>query len=269
MKAQLIFLLSASLLVLSACGGGGSGGGGIGNNGVDSDAQLLAELERIFPFTPNQPFDVIYSCARTGSVLEYIFDFKSDGTFDLTITDDTGAFHFQPGTYTYMNNELHLQTGSPAGAILFNLDERSTSITPAMGLIGIFQTPNMICGAIGHRYNDPMAEFGNTVHYDCPSINIQPVSFDVNAIEFVLRTIPFNLAVPGSAFRARDRFISSNPNALIARGYGLYRRVGNKFYILFAAGTFDDYNTLSGDFKNGNLQVSVDQLEPQKGDCSQ
>ncbi len=136
----------------------------------------------------------------------------------------------------------------------------------AFGLVAAFQTPNMICGAIGHRENP--AEFGNTVHYDCPNINIQAVSFDVNAIEFTLRTIPFNLTVPGSAFRARDRFVSGNPSALIRRGYGLYRRDGDDFYVFFAPGTFDDSNVLSGRFDNGDLQISVDQLEPNRGNCS-
>jgi len=124
----------------------------------------------------------------------------------------------------------------------------------------------MTCVAIGHRENT--SEFGTTVHYDCPNINIQAVSFDDNAIEFVHRAVPYNLAVPGSAFRARDRYISGNPSALLARGYGLYRRAGDDFYIVFLSGTFDDHDVLSGRFKNGDLQISIDQLEPGRGDCS-
>lgn len=267
-KAKWRFLLVTliSLVTLGACGGGGGSGGGGGGGGDNGDAALIAQIEQLFPFTPNQTFDVIYSCARVGSVLEYIFDLKSDGSFDLTITDDVGSDHFQVGTYTYQNDQIRLQTGAPFDFILFNLDETTTQILPAFGLVAAFQTPNMVCGAIGHREN--AAEFGNTVHYDCPNINIQAVSFDVNAIEFVLRTIPYNLTVPGSAFRARDRFITGNPNAIIRRGNGLYRRLGDDFYVFFAPGAFDDNNVLSGRFNNGDLQISVDQLEPGRGDCS-
>jgi len=261
-KCGLLGSLLVSSVMLAACGGGGGGGGGDGDEGGNGDAELLAELERIFPFTPNQPLDVIYQCERLGSALIYTLDFKSDLTFDIyTTTDapaDVGPF---PGVYTYQNNELHLQINSA----LVVFDEISTSITPSFGLPVAFQTPQMACLAIGHREN--ATEFGTTVHYDCPNINIRAVSFDVNAIEFVHRAVPFNLAVPGSAFRARDRFVTGNPSALILRGYGLYRRVGNDFYIVFLPGTFDDNNVLGGRFKNGDLQISVDQLEPQRGDC--
>lgn len=263
-KWRVLVIAIFSVLLQSACGS--SGGGDSEDGGDNGDQALLAQIEQLFPFTPNQTFDVIYSCGRVGSTLEYIFDLKGDGSFDLTITTDVGQDIFQAGTYTYQNDQIRLQTGAPPGFILFNLDETTTQIVTAFGLVAAFQTPNMICGAIGHREN--AIEFGNTVHYDCPNINIQAVSFDVNAIEFVLRTIPFNLAVPGAAFRARDRFISGNPQAIIRRGNGLYRRTGNDFYIFFAPGTFDDNNVLSGEFRNGDLQISVNQLEPNRGDCS-
>lgn len=256
-----LVILVVTMVLLAGCGGGGGGNGG-GDNG---DAALLAELERIFPFTPNQPFDVVFQCTR-GTLLVYTLDFRSDASFEITITTDTGDnVGPQPGTYTYQNDQLHLVSNA-APFILIGLDELSTSITPAFGLVARFQTANMLCVAIGHGENIP--EFVDTVHYNCPSINIQAVSFDVNAIEFVHRARPYDLPVPGSAFRARDRFITPNPNAIIARGYGLYRRVGDAFYIVFPRGSFDDNDVLSGRFKSGNMQISVDQLEPERGDCS-
>ena len=252
-------------LALSGCGsGGGSGGGGSddADDNVNPDAALLALFEQLFPFTPNQTFDVVFQCARLNSVLLYTFDFRNDGTFNLYSTTDVpqdiGPF---PGTYTYQNGILNLQLTS----VFLNLNESSTSITPAFGLVGIFQTPNMICGAIGHREN--AAEFGTRVHYDCPIINQQAVSYDENDIEFVHQAVPFGFNVPGSAFRHRDRWISGAIQPLILRGYGLYRRVGNDFYVFFASGTFDDFNVLQGVFKNGDLQLSVNQLEPARGDC--
>jgi len=263
-NGTILGVLLAGAILLSGCGGS-SGGGGDGDND-NGDAALLAEIEALFPFTPNQPFDVVFQCARLGSMLIYTLDFSDDGTFDITTTLDTGdSVGPQPGVYTYAGDQLHLQSNS-APFILINLDELSTSIIPAFGLVARFQTANMVCVAIGHREN--AVEFGNTVHYDCPNINIQAASFDVNAIEFVHRARPYDLIVPGSAFRARDRFVSSNPVALVARGYGLYRRLGNDFYIVFPPGSFDDNDVLSGRFKNGDLQISVDQLEPGRGDCN-
>lgn len=44
-------------------GGGGAAGGGGGNaNGANAQA-LQAEIERLFPFTPNQPFEVTFECS--------------------------------------------------------------------------------------------------------------------------------------------------------------------------------------------------------------
>ena len=260
---KLVTVAIVAGLVLSACGGGSSGRN---NSNADPDAALLALFDQLFPFTPNQTFDVIYSCGRLGSSLEYIFDLKNNGTFDISITTNVGTDVIQSdGTYTYQNGQIRLQTGAPLGAILFNLDETTTQIVSAFGLVAAFQTPNMVCGAIGHREN--AAVFGTTVHYDCPIINIQAVSDDENDFEFELRTIPFNLVVPGSVFRQRDRNITGTINPNILRGYGLYRRINNEFYVFFAPGTFDDFNALQGRFENGDLRATIDQLEPARGDC--
>jgi len=83
-KGGFLGSLRVLALLLSACGGGGGGGGG--GSGGDADAALLAELEKIFPFTPNQPFDVIYQCQRPGSTLTYTLNFKNDQTFDIYTT---------------------------------------------------------------------------------------------------------------------------------------------------------------------------------------
>lgn len=165
------------------------------------------------------------------------------------------------GSYTYQNDEIHMTSQS----FILPLDETTTNITPRMGLVGIFDTPNMLCAAYGHRYNDPSADI--SASYSCPYINIGPASSEVNAIEFVHSAIPFSFPVSGSIFRQKDLEVTGSINPIITRGYGIYRRLGNTFYADFGD-QFDDYNLLKGSFANGDQQITVDQLEPSAGPCN-
>jgi len=249
--------LVALLLMIAGCGG--DSGGGIGS----SQQELLDQVNGKFPFTPNRPFDVIFTCQRNNSQLLYTLDFKSSGDFDLYSTLNTGQDVMVSGNYSYQNDELHLQLQSN----FISLDERSSGIESLFGILYRFQTAEMDCIAIGHRYNDPAREFSSTVHYSCPDTNIQATSYDNNAIEFVHRNMPFSLPVPGSAFRQRNRNISGTIQPIIQRGYGIYRRDGDNFYVYFN-NLFDDVNILSGAFSNGDLEIRIDQLEPQAGSCT-
>lgn len=260
-NTAIILALVIILFSLAGCGGGGPGGGN-NNNAAVNQQDLLNQINRQFPFTANQPFDVIFACQRVNSSLIYTFDFNSNGTFDLYSTLNNNQNIMVSGTYNYQNDELHMQSQNN----FLPLDERSTNIESQFGMLYRFQTNSMDCIAIGHRYNDPAREFATTVHYSCPNINIQPVSYDSNAIEFAHQNMPFNLTVPGSAFRHRDRNINGTTQPNILRGYGIYRRAGDNFYIYFN-NQFDDVNILTGTFSNGDLAISVDQLEPAAGNC--
>jgi len=254
-------ILNICLIVttLQACTSGAENAGGGNNN----QQVTLDHVNKLFPFIPNQPFDVIFACQRNNSQLLYTFDFNSNGSFDLYSTLNNGQDVMYSGVYTYQNNQLHLQSQNP----MLPLDERSTNIESLLGLLYRLQTRAMDCIAIGHRYNNPAQEFSTTVHYSCPIINIQPASDDSNAIEFVHRNMPFSLAIPGSAFRQRDRNIQGTTQPNILRGYGIYRRQGDRFYIYFN-NLFDDANLLTGQFVNGDQQIRIDQLEPSAGNCS-
>lgn len=253
-----VFGLSLLISILTGCGGGAGGNGNL----PQAQQNLLDQVNQRFPFTPNQPFDVIFACQRVNSQLLYNFDFNSNGTFDLYSSLNNGQDIMVSGTYTYQNDELHMTSSNN----FLPLDEVSINIEAQLGMVYRFQTANMDCIAMGHRYNDAAREFSTTVHYSCPKINIQAVSYDNNAIEFVHRNMPFNLAVPGSTFRQRDRNISGTTQPNILRGYGIYRRDGDNFTIYFN-NLFDDANVLTGSFRNGDLEISVDQLEPQAGNC--
>ena len=166
------------------------------------------------------------------------------------------------GTYTYANGAIRMVSlNNP----ILPLDETSTQIVAHMGLVGEFTTPAMYCAAQGHGYNDPAADTFKS--YGCPAINIGPAGYDENAFEFVHSAIPFSFPVRGSIFRQRDVNVTGNPNSIITRGYGIYRRVGNTFYADFGT-QFGDHNLLKGAFANGDMQMSVEQLSPGSGACN-
>jgi len=253
--------LLAAALGVGGCGGGGGDAGVAGGN-----AQALqAEINQLFPFTPNQPFDVTFICGRSNSQLTYYFDFDSNQTFNVYITLDTGQDVSFSGTYTYANGAIRML--SPNNPIL-PLDETSTQIVAHMGMVGEFTTPAMYCAAQGHGYNAPAADTFKS--YGCPAINVGPASYEENAFEFVHSAIPFSFPVRGSIFRQRD--VTPTPfgvpdQAIITRGYGIYRRVGDTFYADFG-NQFGDHNLLKGSFANGDMQVSVQQLSPGSGACN-
>jgi len=223
---------------------------------------LQTEIDQLFPFTPDQPFDVTFICGRANSKLTYYFDFKPDQTFYVYFTTDTHQDVTFSGTYTYSNGAIHMVAlNNPVIA----LDETTTRIVPHMGLPGELYTADMACDAYGHGYNDPAVDTFKS--YGCPNINIAAVSYDENAFDFVHSAISYAFPVRGSIFRQRDIWISGDPNAHITRGYGIYRRVGDTFYADFG-NQFADYNLLKGSFANSDMQMSVDQLEPARGPCN-
>ncbi len=263
MKHPLQLLAIIVAACLAACGGGGGDSGpvGGGNANTHPSQSLPDEINSLFAFTPNQPIDVTYVCGRSNSQLTYYFDFKTDLTFDVYFTTDTHQDVTFSGTYTYQNDVIHITSQS----FILPLDETTMSITPRMGLVGLFETQNMACAAYGHGYNDQNANV--SASYGCPYINIGPASRDVNAIEFVHHAIPFSLAVDGSIFRQKDVEVSSSMNPIITRGYGIYRRSGDVFYADFG-NQFNDHNLLKGSFSNSDQQITVDQLEPSAGPCN-
>ncbi len=243
-------LLAVLLLPLAACGGGGGGGGDDSDAGADQQA-LIEEIERLFPYSPSDPIDVLYLCARVGSVLTYYFHLQPSGVFDVYSTTDTGQDFMFSGNYTMTNGQLRLTSASN----ILPLDETSTRTLTALGLLYGFETPGMSCGAYGHRYNT-RTDYG---HYRCPDINQGPASSESNALEINHFSMPFNLQVAGSMFRQRDTYVSGALNPIVRRGDGIYRRDGDRWYAFFYT-QFDDFEYLSGTFGNGENSVTVEQF---------
>jgi len=264
LRTFLRFIILIEITVgLTACGGGGGGGGGGGSNTPDSQQALIDEINNRFPYVANQPLDQLFICAITGSVLTWYLNFFSNGGIDLYTTLDTGDDLVRTGgSYTHLNDTLTISMVND----VVNLDETSNQISINMGMITSFTSAVLDCETYGHRYN--ATEFSSVVHFQCPISNIQAVSDDTNAVEFVHMAVPFSFAVAGSSFRQRDRNVSGSSNPLILRGYGIYRRDGNRMYSYFARNQFDDFTYLSGDFGNSNSSLTLDQAVVAESACN-
>lgn len=246
-------------------------------------------IEDLFPFTPNQPIGVIFQCQRIDSNLTWTFAFARNESLTVAFTTDTNQdFAFQ-GQYQYENDTIRIQMPPGADQPFPNgLDESTTLIYPAFGIVAGFTTDTMACIAIGHDENSQPPEPTSTVHYSCPTIRVQAVSDESNGFDFVHAAVPFSQPVPGSVFRQRDIYIGDNSNPNITRAYGIYRRDGDMIYATFripadfttavAASTdlpvtpvdlpFDDVNVLQGTFASDDLELYFDDLEPGAGPCT-
>jgi len=254
LNTRLALVLSA---LLAACGGGADGGGSAGGGGA-----LQAEIDRLFPYTPNQPLDVLFQCGRSNSRLTYYIGLSPNMSFVAFFETDTFQQVSFTGSYTHANGAIRL-VSDPNPALM--LDETTTRITPHLGLAADFETPLMRCGAVAHGYNDPATTGFKS--YGCPLINRGPQSAEDNAFEFDDSSSPFGVVFRGGIFRQRDVdvFLAGGPT--IWRGYGIYRRLGNTFYADFGS-QFPDHNLLKGSFGAGDQQMSVEQLEPAAGPCN-
>ncbi len=279
-----IILIIANLFSSASCK---KGDGPEPGQQPQTEAEWLQEMNNRFPFSANQPFEAIYQCGRSGSQLLWFFLFREDGTMQALFTTDTHDDFAFDGTYTYTNDQIRLMMpGGPTMPFPQGLDETTTSIMPQMGLVAAFATPQMICICDGHTLNT-QAPPQVQANYDCPIINIQAASDEDNAVEFVHREVPFAFPVTGSIFRQQDIYINGAQNPIIRRGFGIYRQQGDRFYANFrvaadfaqyAAGNlpfafnpglpFEDYNLLTGEFRNNGQEIIVDQLMPEEGPCS-
>lgn len=257
------------------------------NPATATEGQLQDDIERRFTFTPNQPFEALYRCGRLNSQLNWYFLFHDDNTMQVLFTTDTHEDFAFDGTYAYENDEIRLMMpGGPTMPFPQGLDERTTVIMPQFGLVAAFATPEMVCICQGHNLNEQEPPKVNA-NYDCPNINFQAASDEDNAIEFLLRNVPFEFPVPGSVFRQQDTYVQGLTNPLIRRATGIYRQEGNRFYATFRiahdfaqfAGDrlpvawnpelpFEDHNVLTGEFLNNGQGVVIDQLEPEAGACT-
>jgi hypothetical protein len=249
--------------LLAACGGGGGGGGNAGAGAAANAQQALqAEIDQRFPYTPDQPLDVLYVCSRSNSRLTYYIGLNLDGSFNAFFETDTFQQVSFTGRYTHAGGAIHL-VADPNPALL--LDETTTRIVPHLGIAAEISTPLMQCAAVAHGYNDPATDTFKS--YDCPLINRGAASDEVNSLEFNDASSPFPVVFRGGIFRQRDVNIYAASNPTVYRGHGIFRRVGDTFYADFG-NQFPDLNLLKGSFGNADRTLGVEQLEPAAGPCN-
>jgi hypothetical protein len=246
--------------LLGACGGGGGDASGVGAGG--NAAALQAEIDRLFPYMANQPLNVLFQCGRANSRLTYYFGFSPNGTLDVFFETDTQQQVSFRGTYTHANGAIRMLA---LNNNILPLDETTTRLVPHLGIVGELYTANMACGAVAHGYNDPAVD--NFKSYRCPAINVGPAGYDENFFEFADSSSPFNIVFRGGIFRHREVSVQGNPNPIVHRAVGIFRRTGDTFYADFGS-QFSDHNLLKGSFLSNEQQLLVEQLEPQAGPCS-
>jgi hypothetical protein len=256
-----------ALTLLVACGGGGDAGQGAApganaNPGGGSAGNLQAEIDRVFPFTPNQPLDVLFACTRSNSRLSYYFGLSPNGVLDVFFETDTLQRVSFSGSYTHAGGTLRLLA---LNNNILPLDESSTRIAPRLGLVGEFDTPNMRCVAVAHGHDS--AASTAFARYRCPTINAGAGGSEENVFEFNDSSSPFAITFRGGIFRQRDYWATFNGQPIVARGVGLYRRIGELFYADFG-NQFSDHNQIKGRFAAGDAQLTVEQLEPAAGACT-
>lgn len=139
----------------------------------------MADLNATFPFTPNRAIDVYYSCGLSTSALSYELHMMRDLRFTIAARLDTGDIAVATGTYAYANDVITIRT-DPSDFLF--LDERTTSITPVLGLVGAFTTRVMLCLAVGHEEDEPATRVNAS--YMCPEFGEGPASNQVNVFEF-------------------------------------------------------------------------------------
>jgi hypothetical protein len=243
------FCLMGLAVLTIACGDAG-GGPGQGPGGPS-----LGQVNAQFPFTPNAPVRVHFLCLLARSSLEYELRLRDDLSFTIAARLDTGDVAAATGAYSYRDDVISLRT-DPNDFVY--LDEETTSITPALGIVYAFETRVMRCIAVGHEHDDPSAVVGE--RYLCPELTEGSVSSQVNAFEF-------DVSFPGSIFRDRNRWVLDRDQPFIQRGYGIYRRSGERYYGYFGS-QFDDYNLVTGTFSNGRSTARFDQLPEGFSECA-
>ena len=150
------------------------------------------------------------------------------------------------GAYQINKNKISLQIP------LLNFEE--TSITEEWGksLLLTFTTPRLFCHATAHDQGP-----GVRAYAKCPTIRIIPsLSYEENAFEFY----------PNHMVKWRSwKEILKVPDTLYSEHFGIYLIEGKKFSLFF--GDKKDERFLTGTILNNGQQLTIDQLEPQKGPC--
>ena len=131
---------------------------------------------------------------------------------------------------------------------------KETSNTEEWGkdLLLTFSTPQLFCHSTAHKKGPAVNAYAK-----CPTIRVIPsLSYEENAFEFF----------PNHMVKWRSwKEILKVPDTLYSEHFGIYLIEGKKFFLFF--GDKKDDRLLTGTILNSGEQITIDQLEPQKGPC--
>jgi len=177
-KARLGWLCCAG--AIAGCGGGGGGGGG-GGEAEEAQRHLQAEIASCSVHTNSRSMSRSSAAGRTPA--HVLLRLQPGPDLQRLLHD-----RHLPGRDVF--GHLHLHGGAITccsdNPVIRARRDHHAPIVATWGCRARFETPNMRCGALGHGYNDAATDTFNS--YGCPIINIQAVSYEENAIEFVHRS---------------------------------------------------------------------------------
>jgi hypothetical protein len=209
---------------------------------ADSGASGGSDTDPFTPFTPGSPVVQTFNCGGSEDAT-----FLEDGTIQLV----DNAVIVATGTYQWQGQNLHVQV--PARGI----DETTTEIEYALGMIGTFRTAAAGCYATG--WNADVVAQGR---FQCPPIRFIPdVQYEESLFEFHPQ------GERGGVFRSHaTETVRGNGNTVYNRTWGIYRMSGPKVYMFFGLQNRQGERSLSGPHVPGQ-SLQVDQLEPERGVC--
>lgn len=177
----------------------------------------------------------------------YYLSLKSASLMQVSERVEQGQGEQMEGRYEFNGSQITLTLEE------IGFQETSGEVESVNGFVVTFQTPSLKCHATGHNRAGAHAE----AYFKCPSINYIPsVTYHDNAFQFYS---------DGSVKRRRWRELLQVPDTLYQETWGIYVITGSKVWMAF--GDRKEERFLNATIGNGEQELLVAELEPEKGAC--
>jgi hypothetical protein len=238
-----LITICLTLLFLASCGSDDGDnvtavpGGPGANGGAGGIAQLQAQ--GILPQNPVAS----YHCEITNNPNNgFRMEFSDNNTLKVSAGQTYVA-----GTYAIENNSIKIKVPN------YNFNESTTSHEVAKGMLITFKTKSLDCHAVSYKVPKTVDEY-----FKCPSIKYLPgISWEDNFFTFDnFGTVKW---------KQNFEMVAAN-DTRYKTTFGVYLIEGNSFVMFFGSSNQDNGPRVLTGRIIGN-DISIDQLEPQKGTC--